>query len=368
MRVGVPKEVKNNEFRVALTHSGLRSLVSAGHEVLIQEGAGVGSGISDELYASLGAKLVSSAQKAWDADIVIKVKEPQPEEFKFLRPNLYLFTYLHLANELEVTKALLDSKTRAIAYETIQLSDKSLPLLKPMSEVAGRMAPQVGASLLEKANGGSGVLLGGVTGVSRGMVTIIGGGVAGVNSAKIALGLGAEVTIVDINHSRLAYLEDIFGHQISTRISTFTNIEECVAKSDLVIGTVLIPGAKAPKLVTREMIKSMRPGSVVVDVAIDQGGCFETSKPTSHKSPTFVDENVVHYCVTNMPGAVSRTSTFALTNLTLRYLEKIVKDPVAAIKKDNSLKLGVNCWDGHCVYKQVSDDLGLPYKDITSLI
>jgi alanine dehydrogenase len=361
MRIGIPKEIKNLENRVAIVLAGVKTLVSAGHQVCVQSTAGLGSGITDEQYKAAGAKIVPGAAEAWACDMVMKVKEPLEEEFQYLRPGLLLFTYLHLASEPRLASVLLERKVRGVAYETIQTPDGSLPLLKPMSEVAGRLAPQVGANLLERRNGGRGVLLGGVPGVSRGVVTIIGGGVAGVNSAKIAVGLGAEVIIIEKNQNRLAYLDDIFGSQITTKMSNTINIEESVARSDLVIGSVLIPGAKAPKLVTREMIASMAPNTVVVDIAIDQGGCFETSRPTSHEKPTYIEEGVIHYCVTNMPGMVARTSTLALTNHTLWYALKLAEDPMKAIKSDHSLALGVNTWDGACVYEAVAKDLNLPY-------
>lgn len=367
MRIGVPKEVKNLENRVALVRAGVRTLVSQGHEVLVQKGAGLGSGITDEDYSSNGARMVDTAKEAWDVDMVIKVKEPQPEEFPLMKEGLYLFTYLHLANEAQLTQELVKRKVRAIAYETIQLLDGSLPLLKPMSEVAGRMAPQIGAHYLEKSQGGMGVLLGGTPGTSRGQVTIIGGGVAGANAAKIAVGLGARVTIVERSQKRLEYLDDIFGSTVNTLMSNPITIEESVKKSDLVIGSILIPGAKASKLVTKELVQQMKPGSVLVDIAIDQGGCFETSKPTSHQNPIFTESGVIHYCVTNMPGAVARTSTFALTNHTLTYASQIAADPIGAIQRDPALALGVNCWDGHCVYKQVADDLNLPYTPLQKL-
>jgi alanine dehydrogenase len=368
MKIGIPKEIKNLENRVAIVLAGVKSLKTAGHEVVVQTGAGLGSGITDEQYKAAGARIVGSAKEAWDADMVIKVKEPIAPEFEFLRPGLILYTYLHLANEPALGNALMEKKVRAIAYETIQLGSGALPLLTPMSEVAGRLAPQVGASLLEKRNGGPGVLLGGVPGVDRGKVTIIGGGVAGINSAKIAVGLGAEVTIIEKNQARLAYLDDIFKTAVNTRMSNEHNIEEAVAHSHLVIGSVLIPGAKAPKLVTRAMLKNMRPGSVVVDVAIDQGGCFETSRPTTHENPTYVEEGITHYCVTNMPGNVARTSTYALTNHTLPYALKIASGLEKAIKEDPSLALGVNTWDGKCVYKAVADDLGFAYTPLKDVI
>ncbi len=368
MRIGVPKEIKNSENRVAIVLAGVKSLVLAGHEVRVQESAGLGSGITDDQYRSAGAKMVPTAKDAWDADMVMKVKEPQAEEFGFLRPGLILYTYLHLANEPELGKVLVKNKVRSIAYETIQLPNGSLPLLKPMSEVAGRLAPQVGANLLEKRNGGSGVLLGGVPGVDRGRVTIIGGGVSGINAAKVAIGLGAQVTVVERSPERLAYLDDIFNTAVNTRMSDPVSIEETVAEADLVVGAVLVPGAKAPRLVTREMIKKMRPGSVVVDIAIDQGGCFETSRPTTHTNSSYVEEGVIHYCVTNMPGVVSRTSTFALTNSTLIYGLMIANDLVGSLKSNPALALGVNTWDGHCVYQPVAQDLKFDYVPLDKVL
>lgn len=368
MLIGIPKEIKNLENRVAIVPAGVKSFVAAGHKVRIQKGAGLGSGITDEQYVACGAEIVGSAKEAWASDMVMKVKEPQSAEFEFLRPGLYLFTYLHLANELALTQELLKKKVRAIAYETIQMPDRTLPLLKPMSEVAGRMGPQIGANLLEKRNGGRGILLGGVPGVQRGVVTIIGGGVSGSNAAKIAVGLGAEVIIIERDQKRLEYLDDIFGTNATTLMSNEINIEESVIKSDLVIGSVLIPGAKAPKLVTRNMIKKMNPGSVLVDIAIDQGGCFETSKPTSHENPVYTDEGVIHYCVTNMPGAVARSSTLALTNYTMSYAWKLANDPMGAIRSDNSLALGINCWDGLCTYQNVATDLKLAYTPVQEIL
>lgn len=368
MIIGIPKEVKNLENRVAIVLAGVKALVSQGHKVKVQTTAGIGSGISDEEYQKAGAAIVGTAAEAWDSEMVIKVKEPISSEFQYLRPGLVLYTYLHLANEPALGRELIEKKVRAIAYETIQTADRALPLLKPMSEVAGRMASQVGANILEKRNGGRGILLGGVPGVPRGVVTIIGGGVAGTNAAKIAVGLGAEVTILERDQKRLEYLDDIFGNTISTRMSDQVSIEECVRRSDLVIGTVLVTGAKAPKLVTREMIKKMNPGSVIVDVAIDQGGCFETSKPTSHEKPTYIEEGVIHYCVTNMPGAVPRTSTLALTNHTIRYAMALAKNPIEAIKADPSLAAGVNCWDGKCTCEPVAKDLGMTYTPLMSVL
>jgi len=320
MMIGVPKEIKNNEFRVGLTPSGVRILTEAGHEIYIEKGAGEGSGISDEEYIEAGAALLPFASDVFEqAEMIIKVKEPMPEEYELIRENQVIFTYLHLAAAPELTEALIKSKCVAVAYETIQLEDGSLPLLTPMSMIAGRIAPQIGAHYLEKVHGGRGVLLGGVPGVDRGKVMILGGGVVGMNAARIAVGLGAEVYVLDIDYNRLSYLDTIFGNALITVMSNEENVTQLNRSTDLVIGAVLIPGAKAPALVSRDMISTMLPGSVVVDVCIDQGGCFETSKPTTHEEPVYMVEGVVHYCVTNMPGAVGRTSTFALINATLPY-------------------------------------------------
>ncbi|NCN41630.1 alanine dehydrogenase [bacterium] len=368
MKIGIPKEIKNLENRVAIVMAGVKSLVSAGHQVLIQTKAGEGSGISDEQYVSCGAKIVPTAADAWDVDMVIKVKEPVAAEYDLMKPGLILYTYLHLANEPELGKALTKNKVRAIAYETIQLPNGALPLLTPMSEVAGRLSTQVGASLLEKHNGGLGILLGGVPGVDRGKVTVIGGGVAGINATKIAVGFGAEVTVIEKSQARLMYLDDIFGNSINTRMSNEFNIAESVERANLVIGSVLIPGAKAPKLVTKEMIMNMKPGSVVVDIAIDQGGCFETSKPTTHENPTYKVGDVTHYCVTNMPGGVARTSTLALTNHTLPYAVRLAAGIEEAIKADPALALGVNTWDGACTYRAVANDLGIAYTPLNEFV
>ena len=318
MIVGVPKEIKTLENRVAMTPGGVASLVKRGHEVLVQKGAGTGSGLSDAEYEAAGAKLVS-VDEAWGAEMVVKVKEPIAPEYKYLRPDLILFTYLHLAAAEELTKAMLDSGVTGIAYETVQTADGALPLLVPMSEVAGRMATQEGAKYLEKSFGGRGVLLGGVPGVEPAEVVIIGGGTVGINAAKIAVGMGARVTILDVNHARLQYLDDVFGGRLVTLTSNEANIKEALKRADVLVGAVLIPGAKAPHLVTRDMLPLMKEGSVIVDVAVDQGGCVETIKPTTHAEPTYVVDGVVHYGVANMPGAVPRTSTFALTNQTLPY-------------------------------------------------
>lgn len=360
MIIGVPKEVKVNEYRVALVPAGVAQMTAAGHEVMIEKGAGVGSGLEDDEYIAAGAQIIETADEVWArAQMVMKVKEPLPSEFGFLREDLLLFTYLHLAPAPELTKAMLDSGCIGVAYETIQLNDGTLPLLNPMSEVAGRLATQVGAAYLTKSHGGRGVLLGGVPGVNRGTVTIIGAGVVGTNAAKIAVGMGAQVYLLDINQRRLAYLDDIFGNQLSTVMSSPENIARIVAVSDVVIGSVLIPGAKAPYLVTLEMIRSMQPGSVVVDVAIDQGGCFETSKPTTHQDPVYLVDGVTHYCVANMPGNVARTSTFALTNVTLPYALDIAQQGLAeAVRRDPALAKGVNVCSGRITHPAVAEAIG----------
>lgn len=370
MRIGVPKEVKNNENRVAMTPAGVSNLVNYGHEVYIEKGAGMGSGFIDDDYLAAGAKLTESADKAWSMDMVMKVKEPIPSEYKYFREGLILFTYLHLAPEPELTKALIENKVVGIAYETVQLPNGSLPLLTPMSEVAGRMAAQVGAQFLEKVYGGKGILLSGVPGVQRGTVTIIGGGVAGTNAARMAIGLGAKVTIIDLNPDRLRQLDDIFGSEVTTLMSNPYNIAEAVKESDLVIGAVLIPGARAPRLVTEEMIKTMKPGSVVVDIAIDQGGIFETTdKITTHDNPTYIKHGVVHYAVANMPGAVPRTSTIALTNVTVPYAVQIAnKGYRQACLKNEALLKGINTLDGYVTYKAVAEAQGLEYREAKGLL
>ncbi|HEY2422108.1 MAG TPA: alanine dehydrogenase [Neobacillus sp.] len=370
MRIGIPKEIKNNENRVAMTPAGVVNLLKFGHEVYIEQEAGLGSGFTDDDYRAAGAKLVQTAEEAWSMDMVMKVKEPLSSEYKFFREGLILFTYLHLAPEPDLTKALIDKKVVGIAYETVQLANKSLPLLTPMSEVAGRMAPQIGAQFLEKVNGGKGILLSGVPGVQRGIVTIIGGGVAGTNAAKMAIGLGAKVTIIDLNPDRLRQLDDIFGSEITTLMSNPYNIAEAVKESDLVIGAVLIPGAKAPKLVTEEMIQSMKPGSVVVDIAIDQGGIFEsTDRITTHDNPTYVKHGVVHYAVANMPGAVPRTSTIALTNVTVPYAIQIAnKGYQQACLTNEALLKGINTLGGFVTYEAVADAHGLEFSDTKALL
>ncbi|MFS0861882.1 alanine dehydrogenase [Fredinandcohnia sp. 179-A 10B2 NHS] len=366
MRIGVPKEIKNNENRVALTPSGVMQLVQHNHTVFVEKGAGLNSGFFDELYMEAGAHIVESAADAWACDMVVKVKEPIEEEYKYFYDGLLLFTYLHLAADKDLTEALMQKEVIAIAYETVQLEDKTLPLLTPMSEVAGRMATQIGASFLEKTKGGKGVLLGGVPGVNRGRVTIIGGGVVGANAAKIAVGLGAQVSILDVSPTRLRELDDIFGNTITTLMSSPYTIGKAVEESDLVIGAVLIPGAKAPKLVNEEMVHLMEEGSVIVDVAIDQGGIFETATHvTTHASPTYVKHGVVHYAVGNMPGAVPRTSTIALTNVTVPYILQIAdKGYERAFAENKSLNKGLNVIKGKVVYEGVAKAHNLPYVTI----
>jgi alanine dehydrogenase len=364
MIIGVPKEIKISESRVGLTEAGVRQLVKEGHTVYVQKDAGVGSRIPNEAYLSAGAKILDTAKEIYaTADMIMKVKEPLPDEYELLRENQILYTYLHLAAEPKLTKVLCDRKVKSIAYETIQLEDGSLPLLTPMSEVAGRMATQIGAFYLQKDHGGKGVLLGGVTGVSRGKVAIIGGGVVGINSARMAVGLGAEVTILDVNHRRLEYLDDIFQGRVTTLHSNTQNIERAVVESDLVVGAVLVTGWKAPVLVTKDMIERMQPGSVVVDVAVDQGGCIETCRPTSHQNPVYEINGVIHYCVPNMPGVVARTSTYALTNATLKYASMIAQMGVEdAIGRDKALFKGLNVYGGHVTYEPVAKSLNMEYR------
>jgi alanine dehydrogenase len=364
MIIGVPKEIKNNENRVGLTPAGVSAYKQAGHRVLVETQAGVGSGFTDEDYLAAGADILSSAGEVWgQAEMVCKVKEPLPEEYGYFRENLILFTYLHLALEKELTEHLCRKKVVAIAYETIQTDDGALPLLMPMSEVAGRMSVQIGAQFLEKPHGGKGVLLGGVPGVLPAKVAIIGGGIVGTNAAKMAIGMGADVTILDINANRLRELDDMFHGRLHTLMSNHFNIAQVVQEADLLIGAVLIPGARAPKLVKEEMVKAMAPGSVIVDVAIDQGGSIETiDRITTHSDPTYVKHGVVHYAVANMPGAVPRTSTIALTNVTIPYgLQIANKGYRAAISQNRALARGVNVVNGHVVYEAVAQSLNLPY-------
>ncbi|WP_050184098.1 alanine dehydrogenase [Domibacillus robiginosus] len=363
MIVGIPKEIKNNENRVALTPSGVISFLHAGHKVLVEKDAGIGSSFTNEDYAKAGAEIVESVKDIWSrAEMIMKVKEPLPSEYGYFRKGLILFTYLHLAAEPSLAQALKNKGVTAIAYETVA-TGRALPLLTPMSEVAGRMSAQIGAQFLQKANGGKGILLAGVPGVSRGKVTIIGGGVVGTNAAKLAIGLGADVTLLDLSADRLRQIDDIFGNQIKTLMSNSLNIAEAVAEADLLIGAVLIPGAKAPKLVTEEMVKTMKPGSVIVDVAIDQGGIVETvDQITTHDNPIYEKHGVVHYAVANMPGAVPRTSTIALTNVTVPYALQIANKGVyKAISENESLKCGLNVANGEITYKAIAADLGYSF-------
>ena len=371
MIIGVPKEIKTAENRVGATPAGVDAFVRAGHRVLVEKGAGEGSGFSDEEYKRAGAEIVPTAADAWGAEAVLKVKEPIEPEYKFLRENLLLFTYLHLANpELEkLTRLLMERKVTAIAYETVELADGTLPLLEPMSEVAGRMAVQVAAHYLEKPSGGRGKLLGGVPGVRPCTVVVIGVGTVGRNAVEVALGMGATVIAIDLKIDKLRHLSEIFHGNLITLSSNPHNIAEAVKRADVVIGAVLVPGARAPHVVTREMVRNMKPGSVIVDVAIDQGGCIETSRPTTHADPVFVEEGVIHYCVTNMPGAVPRTSTYALTNATLPYALKLANlGFVEAVKSDPALAKGVNVYKGFVTCEGVAKAHGLEYKPLKELL
>jgi alanine dehydrogenase len=370
MIIGVPKEVKDHETRVGLVPSGAHALQEAGHRVLVQSGAGEGSSIPDDEYRKAGAELVEKPGDVWArADLVIKVKEPQPSEYQYLRQGLVLFTYLHLAPLRELTDQLLEAGVNSVAYETIREEDGSLPLLTPMSEVAGRMAVQVGAQYLEAPKGGRGVLLGGVPGVSPANVVILGGGIVGSNAAKVAFGMGGHVTIIDKNLNRLREIDDIFNSQVVTLASNSWTIADSVKQADLVIGAVLIPGASAPKLVRREMISRMKPGAVIVDVAIDQGGCLETSHPTTHTDPIFFVESVVHYCVSNMPAAVPHTSTFALTNATFPYLLELAnKGLERACDEISAIREGVNTYHGHVTHPGVAESQGRKCKELTAVL
>ncbi len=370
MIIGLPKEIKDNEYRVGLTPAGVRALKDANHEIIVENAAGEGSGFEDSLYERAGATIIGSADDIWArAEMIVKVKEPIAPEYPRMRDGQLLFTYLHLAPDAELTKQLLERKVTGIAYETITDRRGTLPLLTPMSEVAGRMAIQVGAHYLEKMSGGRGILLGGVPGVPAARVVIIGGGVVGTNAAKIAVGMGAHVTIIDSNLDRLRELDDIFLSKISTLASSAYMIHDAISHSDLIIGAVLVPGAAAPKLVTKNMLKDVPNGAVIVDVAVDQGGCIETTHPTTHSNPTYYVEGVLHYCVANMPGAVPRTSTFALTNATLPYALKLAnKGFFKAIDGDPGLKEGVNTYAGHCTYEAVASAQGIPYKSLDELI
>ncbi|HEY4221295.1 MAG TPA: alanine dehydrogenase [Myxococcota bacterium] len=369
MLIGCPTEIKARENRVGIIPASVAALTASGHKVLVQKGAGLGSGITDDAWRTAGATIVDTAAELWGkADIVCKVKEPLPPEFPLMREGQILYTYLHLAPEAALTQQLLSAKVTGVAYETIQVGNQ-LPLLKPMSEVAGKMAVQVGAWCLEKEHGGKGILLGGVPGVPRAKVLIIGGGVVGVNAAKVAVGMGAEVTIVDNNLDRLEYLEDVFLGRAQTLYSTPHEIAEQCMQSDLVIGAVLVAGARAPRLVTRDILKKMEPGSAIVDVAVDQGGCVETMHVTTHEAPTFAVDGVIHYGVANMPGAVPRTSTFALNHATFPYLKKLADQGfVDAVKGDAALAKGVNTHKGHITYKAVADAHSLPYVSLADAL
>lgn len=370
MIIGVAKEVKDHETRVGLVPGSVTALREAGHRVLVQTNAGAGSSLPDQDYVEAGAEIIANAAELWgQSDLVVKVKEPQPSEYAHFRPGLILFTYLHLAPLPELTAKLVEMKMSAVAYETIREEDGSLPLLTPMSEVAGRMAVQVGAQYLEAPNGGRGILLGGVPGVAPGNVVILGGGIVGHNSAKMAVGLGAHVSILDINLNRLRELDDIYSSQIVTLASSGWTIREALRHADLVVGAVLIPGASAPKLVRRDMLKVMKKGAVMVDVAIDQGGCFETSHATTHTDPIYYVDHVLHYCVSNMPAAVPHTSTFALTNATFPYLMQLANRGLEqACESSNAVREGVNTYQGHITYPAVAESQGLPWRELASVM
>ena len=370
MIIGIPKEIKNNENRVALPPSGVFDLTNRGHQVLVEKDAGKGSAITDEEYAAAGATIIDSAADVWAAEMVMKVKEPLPEEYQYFRKGLLLFTYLHLAANKPLTEALVNSGVNAIAYENVQPADNTLPLLAPMSEIAGRMAAQIGANYLERVNGGKGILLSGVPGVRRGNVVVIGGGVVGLNAAKLALGLGANVTLLDVSVPRLKELDIIFGNSVQTMMSNSYNIQECLKTADLVIGAVLIPGHKAPTLVTKEMVAQMPDHGVIVDVAIDQGGIFETEdRVTTHDDPTYVTEGVVHYAVANMPGAVPQTATYALSNSTMAYANLLANNPLEEILKNNlALRQGVNTYNGKLTIEPVAKDLNMEYTSIDEVL
>ena len=370
MIIGVPTEVKDNEYRVSVTPGGVELMAQHGHRVLVQAGAGAGSGFADKEYAMCGATIVPDAASVWsEAEMILKVKEPVPAEYPYLREGLILFTYLHLAANEALTRCLLETRVIGIAYETVELDNGHLPLLMPMSEIAGRMSVQVGAHYLEKMNGGRGKLLGGVPGVRPGDVVIVGGGTVGTNAAQVALGLGAHVMVIDKNLERLRYLSEILHGNLTTLSSNPRNIALSVQRADLVIGAVLIPGARAPRLVTEDMIKTMHPGSVVVDVAIDQGGCVATSRPTTHSHPTYEVHGVIHYGVTNMPGAVPRTSTYALSNATLPYAMLLADEGfLGAVSRNRALARGVNTYLGYVTHEAVAASFGLPYHTLEELV
>lgn len=370
MIIGVPKEIKNNENRVALTPAGTQELVKRGHAVLVQKNAGSASGFADETYQKAGATLIDEAADVFaQAEMIMKVKEPIEQEYKLIRKDQLVFTYFHFASYEPLTNAMIESGAVCLAYETVEKADGSLPLLIPMSEVAGRMAIQEGAKYLEKPLKGRGILLGGVPGVMPAKVLILGAGIVGTNSAKIAAGMGADVTILDININRLRYLDDVMPKNVRTMVSNEFAIRELIKDADLIVGGVLVPGAKAPRLITRDMLKDMRPGTVLVDVAVDQGGCIETCRPTTHENPTFIIDDVVHYCVANMPGAVPYTSTLALTNATLPYAIKLAKEGwQKACRENEDLKLGLNVINGEVVHKGVAEAFNLPLGDVKKFI
>jgi alanine dehydrogenase len=370
MLIGVPKEIKNHEYRIGLTPAGARELIAHGHQVMVQRDGGKSIGLTDELYEKAGAEIVDTPEEIFErAEMIIKVKEPQPNECKMLRKGQVLYTYLHLAPDPEQTRLLVESGCTAIAYETVTDRSGGLPLLAPMSEVAGRMSIQAGAHALERAQGGSGVLLGGVPGVRPAEVMVLGGGVVGLHAARMAMGLGANVTLFDRSLPRLRYIDELYGDRLTTLYSTHDAVEEYLSETDLVIGAVLIPGASAPKLVTRDQLALMRPGSVLVDVAIDQGGCFETSKATTHQNPTYEVDGIIHYCVANMPGGVARTSTFALTNATLPFAVQLAnKGARQAMLDDEHLRNGLNVHEGKITYQAVARDLGYDYVPATQAL
>ena len=369
MIIGLPREIKNNEFRVGLTPGAVSAYVQAGHTVLVEQGAGLGSGFTDQEYLEAGARMEERAADVWaKAGMIVKVKEPIEREYQYFKEGLLLYTYLHLAADGPLTRALLDAKVAAVAYETIVDRDGGLPCLAPMSEIAGRMAIQEGAKYLEKTYGGRGVLLAGVPGVEKGNVVILGGGNVGANACKMAVGMGANVTVLDVNLKRLAYLDDIFDKRITTLYSTRENVRGAVGRADLVIGAVLLPGRAAPKLLRKEDLSIMKPGAVVVDVAVDQGGCVETTRATTHDDPVFVVDGIVHYCVANMPGAVARTSTLALVNATLPYGLELAGKGIEACRTDRGLLAGLNCYQGKCTFACVAEALGLEYTDPERLL
>jgi len=368
MKIGVPREIKDREFRIAVTPGGAKQLTAGGHTVLVETSAGSGSGFSDSDYREAGAVIVPDAAECWGADMVVKIKEPQEIEYKFLRQGLILFTYLHLAADETLTREMLKQKVIGIGYETVELERGEIPLLKPMSEVAGRLAVQTGAHYLEKTNGGKGKLMGGVPGVLPAHVVILGGGAVGSNAAKVALGMGAMVTVLDTNIDRLYYLEEILHDRFSTLSANTLNISEMVKQADLLIGGVLIRGARAPRLVTREMVATMQPGSVIVDVSIDQGGCIETIHPTSHSDPVYLVDGVIHYGVTNMPAAVPQTSTYALTNVTLPYICNLAARGIGAVQTNPALAKGVNTIGGKLTCKGVADAFGITYTSLMNAL